>query len=77
VDVVELKINRCHLHYFKIESVSNLRNFGILAVICFFYHVIVIPEATYVFNAVDRHYYVYFNDRAPMFADTTIRRKYF
>lgn len=77
MDVVELKINRCHRLFLKMESVSTLRNFGILAVICFFLHVIVIPEAAYVFNAVDRHYYGYFNERAPLFADTTSRRKYF
>ena len=41
MDVVELKINRCHRVFLKMESVSTLRNFGILAVICFFLHVIV------------------------------------
>ena len=61
----EVKLSKLHRLLLKVESVATVRNFWILAIVCFFMHVIIIPEATYVINTIDKHYFGYFNERAP------------
>ena len=77
IDGTDLKLSRWKVNLMKLEQVLKMRNFMILAVIIYFFNVVVIPEAKYMINVYDMHYLGYFNERQPRLAKTTNEKKYY
>lgn len=61
----------------KLEGLLTAKNVVIALALITILAFYVIPYMAYVFHAVDRHYFGYFNDREPRLALTTAKEKYF
>ena len=76
-DGSELKLSSWKVNLLKFEQVLRMRNFMILVAIIYFTYVVIIPEAKYILNVYDMHYFGYYNERLPRLAKTTMEKKYF
>jgi len=73
----EYKLPKWKVYLMKLEKLLKLRNFMMLAVIFYFAYVVIIPEALYIINVYDIHYFGYWNERAPRLASTTNSKLYY
>lgn len=62
---------KCHKYWYRVkDNYSHRRMFMVLAAIAIFL-VWVLPMQLYFFNVIDRHYFGWFDERAPRVAVTT------
>ena len=68
---------KCHKYWYRVKDNYTHRRMLMILAAAVIYFMWVLPIQLYAFNVIDRHYFGWFDERAPLVAKTTAQAGYY